>query len=191
MPVYLNRAGGFYTQGGDDPGANTSSIVDGPIAIAPYGQDDANWQSIVTCVAALVAPFHLRVTTIDPGPVAQIEIAVTASRSFDVVGQVDTVSVSPGACTVQPSSVHFVMPSEWTGADAHVVCQFAAQAIGHAAGLEFTTDCSDIMVYDVTPTCTGNDGFRDADLPCDLCICGDATTQNSFAAMTAAFGACP
>ena len=198
LPVFLDRAGGTYTAGNEDPGANTSSILNHPVTLLPYGQDDATWQGIVTCVADLVAPFHLRVTTEDPGEVDQIEIAITGSRSADAFGVNQAPAISPSACAPLRRMVNFVMPNELAAQDPRVICQFAAQAIGHAAGIQWTPDCSDVMAFDIAnPACTGADGFRDASIACgttapSTCFCDPtATTQNTFAMMTSAFGACP
>jgi hypothetical protein len=198
LPVFLNRGGGAYTAGSEDPGANKSSILQGPVTLLPYTIDDPTWNGIVACVQKLVAPFHLRVTDQDPGAVGQVEIVITGASSMAVIGTAGVPEVSPFNCAPLRNAVHFVFPTELTAPPkAAVICQMAAQAIGHAGGLEFTNQCSDVMAFNVgASTCPGAGGFSDAALTCGTtsamaCMCGGGTTQNSFAAMTAAFGACP
>ncbi|MCE9577147.1 MAG: hypothetical protein K8W52_28625 [Deltaproteobacteria bacterium] len=195
LPVYLNRAGGDYSPGFENPGNNKSSLLSNPVTLLPYGEDDETWQGIVACVADLVAPFHLRVTTVDPGAVDQLEIVVTGSSST-VLGTPNADQISPFTCGTIRSSVHFVLPTETPPLDPHVICQLAAQAIGHAAGIESTPDCSDVMAASIgQPSCSGANGFSNSNLVCGVtsataCQCG-GTTRNSFAKMTTAFGACP
>jgi len=200
LPVFLERGGGSFRAGPEDPATNHSSMVQGTTALTGYTVDDAAWNEIVACVADHLAPFHLRVTDVDPGAVDQLEIVFTDATANTLGYPSGLRALSPFACGGLRDSVHFVLPTE-VGASQppRDLCLLAVQAVGHAAGLEFTTDCSDLMAADIIDLaqCTGAGGFTDADLPCGTvapttCMCGtNLTTQNSAAKMTAAFGACP
>jgi hypothetical protein len=78
-----------------------------------------------------------------------------------------------------------------------VICRLAAQAVGHAATLDFTPDCTDVMAFNVGPTCAVDVGFTDVDHLCgrnapEPCVCnGDSSAQNSFRSLLVGYGACP
>lgn len=193
--VFLNRGGGVYHRGPDDPGANQSQVVTGTHTIAPYDVPEANWAAIRTCVAGLIAPFHLRVTDVDPGAVDHLEVVMTAGTSIRITGIAETLEVSPATCRLYPSSVHFAFVG---GATVDSACRLAAKAIAKAAGIDDTTHCVDAVAGRLGfPGCAGSDGYTDAERPCGVsravpCPCNPSRgTRNSLATMKAVYGHCP
>ena len=193
--VFLNRGGGVYHRGPDDPGANQSSVVTGTHTIAPYAVPDATWAAIRSCVAGLVAPFHLRVTDVDPGAVDHVEVVLTEATSIRITGVAETLEVSPLTCRLYPSSVHFAFVG---GASVDRACRLAAKAIGKAAGIDDTIDCVDTVAGRLGyPGCAGAEGYTDAERTCGVsravpCRCDPARgTRNSLAIMKAVYGHCP
>jgi hypothetical protein len=198
LPVYLNRTGGQYQQGAEDPGTNRSTLVDGSTIVAPFGNADASWTAVVDCVEELLAPFHLRVTEVDPGNVDHLEIVVAGGRSVGVIGAAGVSQASPLPCAISRDTIHFVFPAELGASPPPaVICRLAAQAVGHAATLDFTPDCTDVMAFNVGPTCAVDVGFTDVDHLCgrnapEPCVCnGDSSAQNSFRSLLVSYGACP
>ena len=197
LPVYLNRGGGTYSGGDEDPATNHTSIVKGVVTVSPYTVSEPAWAELRACVETYLAPFKLRVTEVDPGTADHLEIVFAGNRSTELLGASGVTEVSPSSCAVSRDSIHFVFPAELPAPPPALLCKLAAQAVGHAATLDFTPDCSDIMAYGLgSPTCSGAGGFTDSDLDCGTtepagCACnGDTFQRNSFLTMVAAYGRC-
>jgi hypothetical protein len=189
--LFLNRAGGDYDTGAfDDAAANRSVLLDGPMTLAPYSHDDIAWAATVQCIRAGLAPFSIAITETDPGLVPHVEIVFTTSYW---AGPAGTTMVVPGGC--RPGhQLEFVF-GDALATDVRA-CQMAL--IGFAqmtANLSIGGNCRDFL--DLSQDCVPDRAFVDETVPCvdqtgqpADCRCG-GTTQNTFAAMTAAFPACP
>src|SRR5262245_23064516 len=94
--LYLNRSGGAYDHGlADDAALNLSSIVDGPLALAPYPHDDIEWSDTVACIRSALQPFPIQITENDPGMVPHVELVFTTAYWAGSPGQTHVI---PGSC---------------------------------------------------------------------------------------------
>ena len=189
--LYLDRTGGMWDHGArDDASGNLSILVDAPRMIPAWPKDDADWSLLVDCIRTALAPFPLTITETDPGAVPHTEIVFTTSYW---AGSVATTAIIPDSCRAG-HQVEFVFGNALaTRARAcHVALRSYAQMI---ASLSFGDRCEDLLndqmdcvpdrtFVDVQATCVDGNGQAIG------CRCG-GTTQNSFAAMTAAIPSCP
>jgi len=189
--LYLNRTGGAFDRAGhDDAGANLSLLLDGPRTLAPWPKDDTDWQLLLPCIRAALAPFPVTITESDPAPAPHVELVFTTTAW---TGSVGTTSFIPASCRPD-HEVGFVfgtaLPTR--ARQCHVALRAYAQLI---ANLSLGDRCEDILndqadcvpertFADVTATCV-DDNAQPAP-----CRCG-GTTQNSFQAMSGALRACP
>ena len=186
--IFVNGKGGTYTSGDDDSSSNTSSIVGGSATIAPYEKGAASWTTFLACIQNQFARWNVTVTDVDPGATAHIE-AVIGGSPYDIGmdGGVGGVSPMTDSCDLIERSVVYIFSTQFD--TAQVVCEVAAQEIGHSIGMDHEYLCKDPMTYlsgcgdktfqDVDANC-GEDGPRD-------CMCGGAT-QNSVKFMNGRLG---
>ena len=189
--LYLNRDGGDYDTGAfDDAAANRSVLLDAPLRLDPYSHDDIDWANTVQCIREGLAPFPIAITETDPGLVPHVEIVFTTTYW---AGPAGTTMVVPGGC--RPGhQLEFVF-GDAIATDLRA-CQMAL--IGYAqmtANLSIGDNCLDFL--DLSMDCSQARTFVDETVACVdqagqpiACRCGGAS-QNTFAAMTAAFPACP
>ncbi len=181
VTVFLNGGGGTYTPGLDDSSTNTSSILSMERTLAPYA-GAISLDDVRTCVASLLAPFHVVVTTTDPADAVHREI-VFIGAAAEVGAPEQSLSISPINCPTDgvdplPRSIAYVMGGQYD--DASLLCEDTAQVVGHTFGLDHTFQCDDVMAWD--PSC-GARTFLDMDVSCGEteergCFCG--ATQNSY-----------
>src|SRR5688572_17678149 len=62
--VFLNRGGGSYTMGADDPSMNRSSILDMNRTLVAPTTTDPDWATVLQCVKDKVAAFNITVTDV-------------------------------------------------------------------------------------------------------------------------------
>jgi len=187
--LYLNANGGAYDTGTfDDAIQNLSLLVDGPMQLPPYSRSD--FDETAACIRGGLAPFPIEIVETDPGAVPHVEIVFTTTYW---AGPAGTTMVVPSSC--RPGhQLEFVFGNALPTAVR--ACQMAL--IGYAemtANLSIGANCNDFV--DLSQDCTPTRSFVDEEVPCvdtsgqpTTCRCG-GTTQNTFAAMTAAFPACP
>jgi hypothetical protein len=193
--LYLNRDGGDFSAGGvDDASMNRSVLIDEPIAqprhLDPFPHDDITWAAITACVRGGLAPFPIEIVELDPGPSPHVELVFTTSY-WD--GPAGTTVIVPGGCR-STHQLGFVF-GDALPTDVRA-CQMAL--VGYAqmtANLSIGDNCRDFL--DLSTDCVPERAFIDEEVVCvDLadqpieCRCG-GTTQNTFAAMAAAFPSCP
>lgn len=98
--LFVNRFGGLYTRGPDDPATNTSALLtDASRTIAAFPYSDTSWQSSVAALRTTLAPFDILVTEQEPETGNYIEIVVTGDTSSDVAGVSPLVSLISSECT--------------------------------------------------------------------------------------------
>jgi len=187
--LFLNRAGGDYDTGPfDDALANHSVLLDGPLHLDPYPHDEATWRSTVACIRRGLAPFPIEIVEVDPAPAPHVEIVFTTTYW---AGSPGMTYVVPDSC--QPHQLEFVF-GDALPTDVRA-CQMAL--VGYAqmtANLSIGDNCNDFL--DLSMDCAPERAFVDTEVACvdelaqpTACRCG-GTTQNTFAAMTAAFPGC-
>lgn len=186
--LFLERAGGDYDTGPfDDALANHSVLLDGPLHLEPYPHDDATWASTVACIGRGLAQFPVEVVEVEPS-VPHVELVFTSTYW---AGSPGMTYVVPDSCL--PHQLGFVF-GDALPTDARA-CQMAL--VGYAqltAGLSIGDNCNDVL--DLSMDCVPERSFVDTEVACVdaldqpiACRCG-GTTQNTFAAMTAAHPPC-
>lgn len=186
--LFLNRAGGAYDTGPfDDALANHSVLLDGPMQLPPYPHDNATWTSTTTCIRRGLAQFPIDIVEEAPS-VPHVELVFTTTYW---AGSPGMTYVVPDSCL--PHQLGFVF-GDALATDARA-CQMAL--VGYAqltAGLSIGDNCNDFL--DLSMDCAPERSFVDAEVDCvdaldqpTMCRCG-GTTQNTFAAMTAAHPSC-
>lgn len=187
--LYLNRSGGAYSPGREDPTANTSSIVSSATAISPWHLSQAEWVYVRECVKDIYAPYAITVTDVEPPPntpyiesvVAGTAREVKASRGADFLG------IAPGTCEPLDRSINFTCAKDFCNAGScpeealQFMCEVVAQESGHAFGMDHQRSCEDPMSY--FSSCVQRRRFTDSDDTCGEdgprpCKCG-GPTQNS------------
>lgn len=188
--LYLNRDGGDYDAGPfDDSSANRSVLLDGPISLARYPHDDVTWANIIACIRGGLGPFPVDIVERDPGALPHVEIVFTTSYW---AGPAGTTHVIPDSC--RPGHELVFVFGDALPTDARA-CQMAL--IGYAqltAQLSIGDNCLDFL--DLSADCAPERAFVDEEVPCVdglgqpiACRCG-GTTQNTFAALSAAIPRC-
>ena len=189
--LYLNRTGGAFDKGGhDDASANLSVVLDGPRTLPPWPKDQTDWELLVSCIRAPLAPFPVTITETDPGPAPHVELVFTTTAW---TGSPATTSFIPSSCRPDHELAFIFGTALPTRArQCHVALRAYAQMI---ANLSFGDQCEDVLndqadcvpersFTDVTATCV------DAGAQPAPCRCG-GTTQNSYQAMVAVLPGCP
>jgi hypothetical protein len=189
--VYLNRTGGDYMHGArDSASTNTSVLVDVPRTLPPWPHDDIDWRSLTGCITTALAPFPLEITETAPGLAPHVEIVFTTAYWGQPAG---TGMLVPDACR-PGQQVEFVFGSAIpTYARA---CHLAMLGFAQmTAQLSPNDNCED-LVNDAAD-CSATRRFVDQTSACvdaasqpTACRCG-GTTENTFAAIAAAFPRCP
>src|SRR5215813_9686169 len=187
--VFLERAGGHYEPGrADDATANLSVVVDVARDLPPWPSTAASWDAVAACIRTGLAPFAADVTEIDPGEVPHYELVFTTSYWG---GSGGVTSIVPDSC--RPHELAFIFGDALPTVPR--ACQLALTALGQiAANLSLDDNCADFMNPAID--CMPMRSFVDATANCvdasdqpTPCRCG-GTTQNTFAAMDAAFAPC-
>jgi hypothetical protein len=194
LPIFLNRYGGTYSGGPDDASANVSSVVAfagvGQVVLGGYGGGDAAWTEIVGCVREQFAPFNVEVTDLEPASGEYVEAVFGGSGvELGMSGYGGVAPIDTGSCSIIPRAVVFIFTHN-LGGSSRVICEVAAQELGHAFSLDHAYLCSDPMTY--LDGC-GEKKFQDVDAECGEyaareCICG-RPSQNSVRVLTEKLGA--
>ena len=185
--VFLNRGGGSYTSGANDPATNTSAILTEDVTLSPPGIADGDWNEITSCVTSLLSDYNIAVVDSDPGAVVHQEIVVLKAPSE--IGQGNGVDgISPFSCG-QLNAIAFAFTTTRSNRQ---ICEIAVGGVGRMTGIETVTECTDVFSNQVDGQC-GDKVITDAVLQCgDLeptpCQC--AETVNPHELMTSAYGLC-
>lgn len=193
----LLRDGGTYGPGEGGSTVNETGLLPGEVTFSEWQHGDEAWTNLTVCVADLLAPYGIGITTTDPGEVPHLEIAIVGDDSMEAFGNPNVQAVGPGSCDPTQDAIGFVFGG-WYGAvndvAARQLCKNTATLVGQMAGLERVFAPCDVMSTEMCPR--GQDyAFGDTDAQCGVtkpaaCQCNDGTTQNSHAQMLAVYGAC-
>jgi hypothetical protein len=188
--IYMNRAGGMYEPAkSDDARINRSSLITRTAVVPPFSGSESDWSAILDCMRTLYAPFDVDITDRDPGDAPHLE-CVTGGWPEDAgfpanYGGVGTLA----ACgSTVPNAVVFAFADAWNG-DPQLICEAAAQELGHTFALDHVLSCPDPMSYQYG---CGAKVWQDEEARCGeyqsrLCRCGGAT-QNGFATLREILG---
>ena len=187
--LYLNRSGGTYTPGREDPTSNTSSIVTQATGISPWHLTQANWEFVRTCVQDIYSPYAITVTDVEPPPNTPYIESVVAGTAEEVHAArgADFLGIAPGTCEPLDRSINFTAAKDFCRAGEcsegalQFMCEVVAQESGHAFGMDHQLSCRDPMSY--LSSCVAARTFTDSDDECGEdsprpCRCG-GPTQNS------------
>lgn len=201
--VFLNKAGGTYTQGQNDGRANTAPDLTKSLTVPAWAADDAKLAKMITCLEKKFSGLNVEFTDVDPGSDDHIEI-VFAPTDAHVFGEPPTTAIQYTAnCSNQANMVAFIAYPSFDQTLNYVRgCGTVGQAVARAYGAETVyeefdagggEDCSDAMdarigscpdkPFTSTPfTCGTNGG------PSVKCTCTDGTTQASFDLLAGTIG---
>src|SRR5688572_17477081 len=111
--VYMNRFGGTFQLGDDNSGNNTSSIpMISSSTLQPFGDGDAAWQDLMTCVRQMFGPYDVTITETDPGATPHIE-SVVAGDPEDIghpAGSLLGIATMFSDCSVVEEAIVFTFP---------------------------------------------------------------------------------
>lgn len=185
--VYVNKDGGFYTQGRNDSTRDESTLVKGDTEIPPYNGSDKDFEEVVACIERRFARFDIDFTTEDPGNTPHIE-AVLGGHPCQLGLNERVRGVAPLAnnCSVVEKAVVFAFAENIK--DTNTACEVTAHEIGHALGLDHEYLCDDPMTY----LSCGHRSFQDVDARCgtnDPRDCACSETQNTVQHLYSVLGA--
>ena len=187
--LFLDRQGGAFDHGAvDDATRNLSVLLDGPRTLPAWPYDDATWTETASCIRDALSPFAIAVTEVDPASAPHLEIVFTTSYwAGDAVANIIPSSCRPdhqielvfGAAVVSATNACELA----VGGFAEMTAQLSASE----NCLDFTSPAVDCGLRRFL---TGPQICVDASDQAAPCRCGVATTQDTFAAMSARFPTC-
>lgn len=192
--VYVNRCigGCIVLPGVDNAILNRSSLVNSMRTLSAYSHGDAAFASVVRCIRATFAPFHVAVTTTDPGAVSHRELMLGGTPGQ--VGLSNSISgVAPWQCGIPlNNAIAFAFAQTYAATDLVGQCEVATHEVGHLFGLDHESLALDTMSY--SPALSELRHFVDQASTCGVdggepCYCGSATlTQNTYRKLRAIVG---
>jgi len=188
--VFVNRNGGEYTGGMNNPGQNRTSILTGTHTVTAPSIGDDDWSEVMGCVREILSPYNIAVVDEDPMPAVHQEIVLTSLASD--IGLPDQDGVAAFSCGVLQGIGWVFVDNRGSRASNRTICELVVWDVAKMTGIDTTPDCTDVNSW-VDQAC-GDKTFIDDDLPCGemdprACQCG-GNTQNSHAKMLEAYGAC-
>ena len=202
--IFLNRCTGgctiTKTTGISDARQNQSTIPMGNngqmFTLDAFAHSEQDWQTLLTCVRAVYAPYNVMVTDVDPGTAVHHE-AIVAGVAADIGWDPLTLGVGQVSadCSAYDNGISFAFANAHT--DMEDLCWTVAQETGHTYGLDHvfnnTSDglsaCTDPMTYSLMDC--GRKFFRFRDYQCGesaarACRCGGS--QNAHTKLLSVFG---
>ncbi len=147
--VYLNscRPGGCTVISGMESSINnTSSIISGTRTLSPWSFGDATFDALVTCVRAVMAPYHIAVMTAEPGNVPHRE-AMVGGTPNQLGFSNEVGGVAPWLCGAGiDNSISFTF-AQLYGPNVPEICHTVAHEVGHQFGLDHEFLAPDPMTY--------------------------------------------
>jgi hypothetical protein len=147
VTVYLNPGATTLRAGWDDARRNISALVrrrGRTLRFPGWGASQASWNRVVTCVRKGLSAFDVEVVTRRPSTGNYIMAMVSGSaRSMGFRG---ISGVAPYNGKVLRNGVVYVF-ARTMRYRTRAVCETALHEVGHALGLDHSTDCKDIMSY--------------------------------------------
>lgn len=152
--IYMNKGGATLTPGTNDSRTNRSTVVGQTSQIPPFEGTAAEWNSIMSCVRTIFAPYDVSITDVDPGNTPHFE-SLMGGRAQQAGMQQGVLGVSPFTvdCSVIPNAIVYTFTQSTRDAYgsspalAEEICEIAAQEIAHAFGLDHELLASDPMTY--------------------------------------------
>ena len=191
--IYLDNCmpnGCTVYPGFDDSLTGHSSIPQQQSHLAAYPWGSDSWNTLVTCVKQMYAPFDIQITDVDPGPgTPHYELMVGGnSTDIGIQGAGGVAPFIPCDGQLQDNVISFVFAAETNDLD--YLCWAAAQETSHVFGLDHEMNAMDPMTYLSPPI--KKPGFQNTATPCGeyqnrTCWCGNAT-QNSYQYLMDTFG---
>ena len=185
--VFLNRHGGVYSEGFDNPVTNRSSIISGIRSIAAFAGDDADWETVLEHVRTLFRHFDISIVDVEPPTGPYIE-AVVGGLPGQAGFNSGTFGVAPAYCAPARNTIVFIFSGLQPGQNIRIA-EDIAHEIGHAFSLDHEYLCKDPMTY---LTGCGEKRFQNRTVACGEgaerpCFC-DGGEQNSYEVLREAFG---
>jgi MYXO-CTERM domain-containing protein len=186
--IYLNRDGGFYVRGEDNPATNTSSIISSDIQLDKWNVSESDWQATVSCVRELLGDFDLQIVEEEPSSPDHLEVLITGSPPTAIGLPANIWAISHNLCEPVDRGINMIFPIATPREDPRFQCELVAQGIGFVAGLSNGLDQADLMSWMGDPPRS----FKDENVTCGYeepqeCRCG-GSTQNSYQRMLEVFG---
>lgn len=192
LVLFVNRcATGQTIVAGEqsDSTLDVSSILADDVDFFPYPHGEDSWQALLVQTRAIVAPFRIVVTDVDPSPAAHDEVVVCGNALE--AGFAGLPGAAPLRCEPGQNPISFVFAEDIAAGDDRErrLAELVVQEAAHAWSLDHVLGCDDMMGYD------GDCGPRtliDAELDCgneqlSTCACG-GKEQNSFHVIAGLFG---
>lgn len=146
--IYLNKNGVTLQPAAvNDARSNRSTIAEKITTIPPWAIDAASWNTTVSCVRELFAPFAVTIVTEDPGTAPHLEAVFGGTPSLlGLPNNIAGISPFTSSCSVIESSIVFVFTQSFT-ASPRTYCEVMAQELAHSYGLDHELLAADPMTY--------------------------------------------
>ena len=83
--MFLNRAGGGYSHGLDDPSRNVAVAIHEDVVAPAFTGSSALWDEVLACVREGVAGFDIAIVDVDPGATPHSEVLVSGATGPEVL----------------------------------------------------------------------------------------------------------
>lgn len=165
--IYLNRCigGCAIKTDGNKAQTNSSTIPKMAGTLTEFGFGDAAWNTVVTCVRDLYAPYGVQITDTAPDDAtAHVEVMI-AGKPAELGLDNNTLGIAPltSDCSPQRNVIAFAFAGAHQASNLSDLCSTTAHEAGHVFGLDHAFECRDPMTY---LTGCGQKYFLNLDLPC-------------------------
>ena len=146
--IFLNRGGGDFGDGAtNDSSTNTSTLLNGAHAFAPFSYDGTTRADLLVCVADKFAPFDVVVTDVDPGTCEHLEVLFSTPADWQAAVFPQGGSFAPFVCMPVPRAIVFANPTPFgmSAQGVNDLCESLVLSVGISQGLEHEVSCEDSM----------------------------------------------